>query len=132
MPGRFLDTNVLLYLASSDSRKVSLAKRLLDEECFISVQVLNEIVNVLCKKNRMPWAEIRSFLELIKGLTEVVPINVDTHLIGVNLAERYGFTIYDSMIIAAAIQSGCDAVLSEDMQHGQLIDGLTRIVNPFA
>jgi predicted nucleic acid-binding protein len=46
------------------------------------------------------------------------------------LAERYGLSIFDAMIAAAALNAGCDTLLSEDMQHGMALDEL-RIVNPF-
>ena len=55
----------------------------------------------------------------------------DIHETGLTLAERYGFSIYDAMIAAAAIHAGCDTLWSEDMQHGMAIDEGLRIVNPF-
>jgi predicted nucleic acid-binding protein len=131
MPGRFLDSNVLLYLMTSDDRKAVISKRLLDEGCDISVQVLNEIANVLCKKYRLPWEDVRRFLDTVKQLVEVVDVDLDIHIIGMGIAERFGFAIYDSMIVAAAIKTGCEFVMTEDLQHGQVIDGLLTVVNPF-
>ena len=51
---------------------------------------------------------------------------------GLALAERYGLSIYDSMIAASALEAGCDTLWSEDMQDGMVLDGQVRIVNPFA
>lgn len=61
----------------------------------------------------------------------IVPVNTKTHEIGLRLAERYGFSVYDSFIVAAALQANCDTLWSEDMQHGMLVDQRLRIVNPF-
>ena len=131
MPGKFLDTNILLYLMTPDDKKASISKRLLDDDCVISVQVLSEIANVLRRKHKLPWADIRRFLDTVKQLVTVVNIDVDLHIIGIGIAERHGFAVYDSMIIAAAIQSGCDFVMTEDLQHGQSIDGLVTVFNPY-
>ena len=131
MPGRFADSNVVLYLASSDIRKLAISNALLSAGLSISVQVLNEATNVLRRKYKMSWQDVRDFLALVRVFANVVPIDLDTHLLALNIAERYGFTIYDSMILAAAMQSGCDTLFSEDMQHGQMIDGRVTVINPF-
>ncbi len=49
----------------------------------------------------------------------------------VRLADRYGYSFYDSLIVAAALESGCSILYSEDMQSGQLIDGTLTIRSPF-
>jgi predicted nucleic acid-binding protein len=131
MPGSFLDSNILIYIAAQDDLKIERSSRLLYGECVVSVQVLNEIANVLRIKRKLPWNRIYEFLELVEGLAIVVPVDMACHRIGLIVAERYGFSVYDSMIVAAALQAGCDTLHSEDMQHGQSIDGLLRIVNPY-
>lgn len=131
MPGNFLDSNILIYIAALDDMKIDRSSELLYGECVISVQVLNEIANVLRRKRKMPWDRVREFLALVEEVAVVMPLDKDSHKIGINIAERYGFSIYDSMIVAAALQAGCDTLYSEDMQHGQSIDGLLTIVNPY-
>lgn len=131
MPGKFVDSNILLYLVLDNGLKAARVREVLGFGCTISVQVLNETSSVLRRKYKMPWNEVRQFLGLVSGLTEIVPLDVSTHETGINIAERFGFSIYDSMIIAAAMHSDCDTVFSEDMQHGQTIDGLVRVINPF-
>ena len=131
MPGKFLDSNILIYIAALDDMKIDRSSELLYGECVISVQVLNEIANVLRRKRKMPWERVREFLALIEEVAVVMPLDADCHRIGINVAERYGFSIYDSMIVAAALQAGCDILYSEDMQHDQLIDGLLTIINPY-
>jgi predicted nucleic acid-binding protein len=127
----FMDTNVLLYLMSLDSQKADRAEALLKNGGRISVQVLNEMANVCRKKLAMSWPEIHEILALIRLLCPMEPLTLETHEKGILLAERYGLGIYDGMIIAAALLSGCEILYSEDMQAGLLIDRRLRIINPF-
>lgn len=106
MPGKFADSNIMLYLASADVRKSQVSDGLLRGEatCIVSVQVLNEITNVLRRKYRFSWDETRIFLDMIRSACEVVNFSFEDHMLGLDLAERYGFSIYDSMIVASALQ----------------------------
>ena len=61
----------------------------------------------------------------------VIPIGVDTHEAALRLAERYGFAMFDALMVATASKAGCTTLWSEDMQDGMLIDGKLRIANPF-
>jgi predicted nucleic acid-binding protein len=131
MPGRFFDTNVLLYVASGDSAKSDQAERLIGVGGIISVQALNEIANVARRKMRLSWAGTHAFLGMIRDLLPVRSITVAIHEAGLALAERHGLSIYDAMIAASALDAGCDTLWSEDMQHRLLLDGRLRIINPF-
>jgi predicted nucleic acid-binding protein len=131
MPGRFLDSNVLIYIASGDRAKAHRAEKLLAEGGAISVQVLNEIANVARRKMRLSWRETQAFLSSLRGLLLVHPVTVEIHERGLALAERHNLSIYDAMIAASAMQADCDTLWSEDMQQGGLIDGRLRIINPF-
>src|SRR5829696_7615206 len=131
MPGDFFDSNVLIYVASGRSEKADRAESLVRGGGTISVQVLNEIANVARRKMRLSWEEVHGFLTLIRGLLPVEPVTVATHQSGLALAERYGLSIYDAMIAAAALLADCNRLWSEDMQHGMLIDQRLRVVNPF-
>ncbi|WP_137129822.1 PIN domain-containing protein [Rhizobium sp. FY34] len=131
MGGRFVDTNVLLYLASGDSQKADQAEAVLAEGGTISVQVLNEITNVLRRKIRISWSDTHVFLDMIRVLLTVEPVTIATHEKGLAVSERYGLSVYDAMIVASALIAGCDTLLSEDMQDGLVIDDRLRIVNPF-
>ena len=131
MSGSFFDTNVLIYLASSDPLKANRAEEVISDGGTISVQVLNEFTNVARRKMRMSWPEIRTFLSTLRDLLTVQPITVETHEAGLALAERYNFSTYDAMIAASAIEAGCDTLWSEDMQHGMALKEGLRIVNPF-
>jgi predicted nucleic acid-binding protein len=131
MPGRFLDSNIVLYLASEDLLKADRAQELVAEGGTISVQVLNEIANISRRKMGLSWAETRNFLLMIRGLLKVEPITIEIHDVGISLAERYQLSVYDSMIVSAALSAECDTLLSEDLQNGLLINGRLRVLNPF-
>ena len=131
MPGSFLDTNVLIYLASGDPVKADKAESMVGSGGAISVQVLNELANVARRKMRMSWPDTHVFLSLLRGLLTVHSVEVETHETGLALAERYDLSIYDAMIAASALHADCDTLWSEDMQHGMALDGQLRIVNPF-
>jgi predicted nucleic acid-binding protein len=131
MPASFFDTNVLLYIASGDATKADRAEAAVATGGAISVQVLNEITSVARRKMQMSWAETYAFLNMLRGLLTVHPLTVETHETGLSLAERYGFSTYDAMIVAAALQAGCDTLWSEDMQHGMALEEGLRIINPF-
>ena len=131
VPERFFDTNVLLYLLSADESKADRAEEELGAGGVISVQVLNEFASVASRKQKMSLAEIREVLALIRALCKVVPITEETHEKGLTLADKYGLSLYDAMIVASALLSGCDTILSEDMQDGQIFEGGLKVRNPF-
>ena len=97
----------------------------------ISVQVPNELANVARRKMRMTWPETHALLSAIRALLPVQPITVETHETGLELAERYGLSIYDAMIAASALHAECDTLRSEDMHDGVVIQDRLRIANPF-
>ncbi|SDS36815.1 PIN domain-containing protein [Bradyrhizobium canariense] len=132
MPGSFFDTNILIYIASSDPIKADHAEAIIGNGGAISVQVLNELANVARRKMRMSWQDTHAFLSLLRGLLVVHPVAVETHDTGLALAERYNLSIYDAMIAASALHADCDTLWSEDMQHGMVLDGRLRIVSPFS
>lgn len=131
MSGSFFDTNVLLYLAVADQQKASRSEELLRQGGIISVQILNEIANVARRKYQKPWQQIESFLELVRSFVRVEPVTLEIHDTGLELARRHGFAIYDAMVVAAALSSGCDVLWSEDMQHEMTVNGRLRIADPF-
>jgi predicted nucleic acid-binding protein len=131
MSGSFFDSNVILYFASDSDAKSLRAEQLAMRGGVISVKVLNECANVLRIKRARPWPEVKDFLSGLRLRFRILPLTVDIHQSGLRLAERYGFSIYDSFIVASALMAGCDTLWSEDMQNGMIADGRLRIVNPF-
>jgi predicted nucleic acid-binding protein len=131
MLANFFDTNVLVYLASGDPGKADRAERVIGAGGAVSVQVLNELANVARRKMQMSWTETHAFLNMVRNVPTVHALTVETHEIGLRLAEKYRLSIYDAMIAASALQAGCDTLWSEDMKHGLAVDGILRILNPF-
>ena len=126
----FFDTNVLLYAVRPEDPRAERARLLLADGGLISVQALNEFTNVARRKLGQPWAEINEKLGAVRALCEVKPLTVATHERALALAERYGYQIYDALQLASALENGCSILYTEDLQHGQQIEGLT-ICNPF-
>lgn len=128
---RFLDTNVLLYLLSADDAKADRAEAVLSGGGVVSVQVLNEFASVTSRKLNMSIAETRESLAVIRAVCKTVPVSEETHDKGLEIVERYGLAVYDAMIVASALLAGCETLLSEDMQDGQVLDGRLTVRNPF-
>jgi len=132
----FFDTNVLLYAfdiqrGTALDLRADKAEEILSSGGVVSVQVLNEFVDVASRKSKLSWEKIADLLQVIETLCgRAIPLTVETQTVAFDISKRYGFRIYDSLILAAAMQAGCTTVYSEDMQHGQVVDGV-RIVNPF-
>jgi predicted nucleic acid-binding protein len=127
----FFDTNILIYAFLEQDPRRLVAKRLLAEGGRISVQVLNEFVAVTRRRFKTPWSELREILRLIHLVCgEAAPISQSTHERAVEIAQLHQLHIYDATILASAIESGCDTLHSEDIQHGQQIETVT-IRNPF-
>jgi predicted nucleic acid-binding protein len=128
----FLDTSVLLSLLSEESEKADRVEELLTQPGVISVQVLNEFTAVATRKLALSFAEVREVLDTVRALCETHPLTVETHDRGIQIAQRYGFSLYDSMIVASALLAGCKTLYSEDLQHRQVIDEQLTVINPFA
>jgi len=127
----FFDTNVLLYLLSSDTAKADRAEALLAAGGTISVQVLNEFASVALGKKAVDFAELKEILSAIRSACSVRALDIETHDIGLDIAERYRFSVYDSLIVAAALRAKCSVLYSEDLRHAQTIEQLS-IRNPFS
>lgn len=127
----FVDSNIVLYLLSAHENKANRAEDVIGKGATISVQVLNEVANVARQKLKMSWPETNELLNGLRAVCAVEALTVDTHTRGLAVAARYGVSIYDAMIIAAALIAGCNVLFSEDMQNGLKIDRQLQICNPF-
>lgn len=135
-PADFIDSNILVYMFdSTDLSKRELAVRFVnqkvaDESGCISFQVVQETLNVIIGKMGIAHETALEFIDdILRPLWQIDP-STELYLRALELRERYGFSFYDSLIIAAALEAGCTRLYTEDMQHGQQIQGLT-IQNPF-
>lgn len=138
MSGEFIDTNIFIYLFDeTDDRKRMIANQLIQQaletsSACISHQVLQETLNVVTRKLPSPMSaeNAQRFLEqILIPLWQVMP-SPALYQRSLALQSRYGFSFYDALIVAAALESGCARLYTEDLQHGQKIDGLL-IENPF-
>ena len=127
----FFDTNTLLYLLSTDNHKANWISKNLQQSNVISIQVLNEFTSASLRKIKLTSAELDDFLDLFTSTFNVRSLDIGTFETGLMVSRRYGYQHYDAMIIAAALQAGCERLYSEDMQHQQIINKRLEIVNPF-
>ena len=132
----FIDSNVLVYLFDETDlekyhRARVLVNRIVDDKSgCISYQVVQETLNVITTKLDVSHRRAVQFMdETLAPLWQIDP-SPELYLRALELRERYGFSFYDSLIVAAALEAGCTRLYTEDMQHGQMIQGLT-IENPF-
>ena len=126
----FIDSNVVLYLFSSDTMKADRAESLLQSGGLISVQVLNEVASVCLRKLKMTWEDVDAVLETLKSTCEVLPVTLASHEKAVGLAKRFQISLYEANIVATAILCGADTLFSEDLQNGMSMESVT-VVNPF-
>jgi predicted nucleic acid-binding protein len=132
MPGRaFLDTNILVYAFSLNDSRKPVAEELIVAGGTIGIQTLNEFVHVERKKLRQSWRTVLDWLSIIEKLCPpAIPVTSATHNLGLRIAQASGYHIYDSLMLAAALEAFCTVFYSEDMHDGQVIENLT-IRNPF-
>ncbi len=130
--GVFLDSNVLLYTLARDDPRATVAGRLLLEGGTISVQVLNEVANVARRKLKLSWAEVSEALAALRLLCGTpAPLTLATHEAALALAGRYQFSLYDALIVASALETGCTTLLSEDLHDGLVVADRLTAQNPF-
>ena len=131
----FLDTNIVIYSYSEDEvEKFEIANRLLEEyenQIIISTQVINELSNTLFRKFRLNAEEVEAVVLELNNNFPIVNFTLQTQLKAIEIKERYQLQFYDSLILATALENGCNIVYSEDMQNGQVIDNWITIINPF-
>ena len=126
----FFDTNIIVYAQQMDG-KGDRARALLAGGGKLSVQVLNEFAAVSRRKQRRDWREIdQAVADVLTMVDPPMPLTLDLHYAARALAQDHQLSFYDALIVSAAIETGCDTLFSEDMQHGRSIGGLA-IVNPF-
>jgi predicted nucleic acid-binding protein len=134
MASAFIDSNVVLYALrpDQDHRKSVIASTLIIEPHIISTQVVSETLSTLKRKFKASQDSCRLvFFKLIRQ-AEVRAIQLSTLALSLDIKSKYGYSQYDSQIIASALEAGCNTLYTEDLQHGQVIEGRLQIVNPFA
>jgi predicted nucleic acid-binding protein len=127
----FIDTNILVYAFSDDPVRSEKAAALLATGGVIGVQVLNEFTNVARRKLGWSWSHIESALDVIGDLLgPAKPLTAEIQSRACDIARDHQCAFYDALIISAALSAGCNSLCTEDLQHGQAIEGLI-VSNPF-
>lgn len=134
----FIDTNIFVYSfdrVHDTKRKISqdiIKKALCDGQGFISIQVIQEFFNVAIKKFESPLGilEAKMYLERVFMQLNIAYPSYEFISTGLDISTTTNYSFYDSLIVAAALQTSCSKLLTEDMQHGHRIQNLL-IENPF-
>lgn len=135
MPSAFVDSNVLIYAADESypqPRKTSIARELLRQrDLWISVQVLNEFTVNARRRDKLAFSpeQERQWYERLL-LFNIVPLGTDTFLAALAIHARHQISHWDALILASARETGCNTLYSEDLNDGQIFEGI-RVVNPF-
>ena len=131
----FIDTNVWLcaFIQSQDQNKTVIAKGIIQSsEAVISSQVISEVCVNLIKKAGFDEVSIRSLIESFYSKYRVRVIDKAILIQASELRAHYGFSYWDSLIVACALVEGAATVYSEDMHAGLIVENRLQIVNPFA
>ena len=129
----FLDSNIFIYIYSNtEPLKSNIAQNAINEnDCYTSTQALNELSNVCIKKWNIDRNVIENAINEICSVCKVNLITEDTIKKSLYINEKYKYSYYDSLILASALENGCQKIFSEDMQNGQVIENTLTIINIF-
>jgi len=132
-PAFFLDTNVLVYsFSETDIAKREIARALAETDgAWVSTQVLSELANVLTRRFRVPAQETKHRVMGIAAGCEVIVVSPPIVFDALRVMERFGYGFFDSQIIATALACNASVLYSEDLHHGQMVDGKLSIRSPF-
>lgn len=126
----FADTNIVLYTIGQDARKAAIARRVIAACPQVSTQVINEATSVCLRKLGFTREQAYAFADEVMRRTEVLPVDEQVTRKSAELAIRYRLSNWDALIVAAAVLAASETLYSEDLQHGQVIEGVS-VVNPF-
>jgi predicted nucleic acid-binding protein len=128
----FADTNVAIYAVDADVDKREKSLAVLAARPVISTQVVNEYLNVLLTKRKLGRADANELARALMATCDVAAVTPDTTELAMNIGERHQINHWDSLIVAAALVTGCSTLYSEDLQDGQIFEGRLTVRNPFA
>jgi predicted nucleic acid-binding protein len=133
MKDKFVDTNLLVYLLADDERADKLHELFSSafNDIILSTQILGELYSVLTRKKLKTHREAKLIIEELIFNFEVLPVRDSNVISALNISEEYGFSYWDSLVVATAIDAGCKFLYTEDLQHGQVIGGKLKVTNPF-
>ena len=127
-----LDTNILIYSHDqSDINKQNIARDLIVRSPIICTQVVSEYISVLHRVMKIPKKLIINACMTNLKYCQIQAVDIETLQTAERLIQRYDFQIFDAIIVASALETGCQILYSEDMQHKMVIDKKLSIINPF-
>jgi predicted nucleic acid-binding protein len=136
----FIDTNIWVYAFLDNERDHAKQSKILavledipaESAVVISVQVVNEFHWILARKYGIHETTIKN--KVIKGIAafaNIVPLGFEIYQYAFRIRSKYAISFWDSLIVASALDNGCNLLYSEDMQHGMVIERKLKILNPF-
>jgi len=127
-----LDSNILIYNHSLEfEEKKRIAVNFFKEIPVVSSQVVSEYINVIKRNLEIPKLELMQLCSIWLEKCIVQPVVLSTIKLAQDLIIKYDFHVFDSIIIAAALEADCDILYSEDMHNGLIVENKLKIVNPF-
>ena len=126
-----LDTNILIYLEGNDISKRKIAEVLLSYDPVIPSQVVTEFINVTRRLRKIPKHQLIVEASALFRHCLIAPLKHSTLDLAKMLIDKYDFQIFDSIVVASAIEANCDTLYSEDMQHNLMVFQQLKIINPF-
>ncbi len=131
----FIDTNILVYCYDANpslkkERATELTKNI--PSLFISTQVVQELACVMSRKYNTKWNVVLQTIEELKKDFSIAVNSINTIVKACSISDKYKFSFYDSLIVAAALECNCKILYSEDLQHKQIIENSLTVINPFA
>ena len=129
----FIDTNILVYISTNEDEKRIKATELIYklENATISTQVLTEFSNVIIRKKIFPESKLKEYIKRFSNSFNIEILTDTTILKALDIKMKYQFSLWDSLILAASLQSNCTILYSEDLHHSQVIENKIKIINPF-
>lgn len=127
----FVDSNVVIYGLNATLPQYTIATELLLQRPVISVQVINETINVQVRKLKRSLADAQEVAVFLIESCEVISLEPQDILQAIELTRQYSLSHWDALIVATALRAGCSVLYSEDMHHGLWVTPTLQILNPF-
>ena len=127
----FVDSNVVIYGLNATLPQYTIATELLLQRPVVSVQVINETINVQVRKLKRSLADAQEVAVFLIESCEVISLEPQDILQAIELTRQYSLSHWDALIVATALRTGCSVLYSEDMHHGLWVTPTLQILNPF-
>jgi len=138
----FVDSNIWLYALTIPRDGEDMSKRNKAVKCLRNLADQKTIVVSIQVINEFHWNMLRKFKINDDSVAEIVKVNVESIAViteigypvyrkAFNLRKKYSLSFWDSLIVASALESECEMLYTEDLQHGQVLESRLTLCNPF-